>query len=89
MSNSTTRSGAGAGANEPEIEITPECIILQRPRRCDHVTLLEIADRLSNAKVPFDDQDISATSAYTSALAEVAHAIRSAVQRASQRRSEG
>ena len=87
MPNSMTRSGAGA--NEPESEITPECDIARKRRCCDHVILLEIADRLSNAKIPFDDEDISAASAYTSALAEVAEAIRSAVRRASQRRSEG
>jgi hypothetical protein len=86
MPNSVTRSDAGT--NEPEIEITPECIILRRPRCCHHMTLLEIADRLSNARIPFDDEDTSATSAYISALAEVAEAIRSAVRRASQRPNE-
>jgi hypothetical protein len=65
MPNSVTTSDAGA--NEPEIEITPERIIQRRPRCCDHVTLLEIANRFSNVRIPFDDEDTSATSAYISA----------------------
>jgi len=78
---------------EHEIEVTPGRIVI---RRSDEAAvtqleggLLEIADRLVNARSPFDGEELDGEAVYFAINANLAEIIRSVVLLAARHRSEG
>jgi hypothetical protein len=79
---------------EHEIEVTPDYILIKRTDNAASISqfeerLLEIADRLADARSPFDGEQADGETVYFSINSNLAEIIRSVVLLAARQRSEG